>query len=371
MQTVFMAVLSPWVGKLLTERSVRAVMLTGLGLLCLGLVVSSQATSLWHVYLGFGVAVSFGVILLTNLPCNLILANWFVRRRGTALGISQTGITVSGVLLVPLATYLIVQYGWRASFLMFAAVTPVVLGPLIWKLAIRSPEEVGLHPDGAAEPQPSALDPLAASVDWTFARAIRTRDVWLISLIAGPCFMAVAAVVIALPSHGTDIGLTAMQASVAVLVTTSFGALAKPLAGVLADHVSKRLVVALAIGMQVVAMLLLLVADTLLLLCAAGGLFGLGYGGIAPLWSLLLVERFGTASFAKIMGASMPLTMPFNLVGLPVATLVFELTGSYLPAFALMLGGYAIAAVCLWKLRLPAPAVGDTGDARAARSVAD
>ena len=254
-------------------------------------------------------------------------------------------------MLVPLATWLLTTFGWQTSFLVFAVLTPLVLGPLIWRFAIRAPEDVGLTPDGEA---PVALSLAEADpVEWTFARAVRNRDVWRISLIAGPCYMAIAAIVIALPSHGTDLGLSPMHASWTVLVTTLFGAIAKPLAGASADHIPKRLVVTVAVALQVVATLLLLIADDLLMLCLAGALFGLGYGGIAPLWSLLLAERFGVHAFAKVMGASMPLTMPFNLVGLPLTTLVFGMTGSYLPAFAMLLIGYAVSAVCLWLLRLP------------------
>lgn len=350
-QMVLMAVLSPFAVRLLTEHSLRAMMLTGVGLLSLGLVIASQATSVWHLYLGFSIAVGAGVALTSNLPCNMMLANWFTRRRGTALGISQAGITFSGVVLVPLATWLVTTFDWQTSFLVFAVLTPVLLGPLVWKFAIRAPEDVGLNPDGAlvAAPQVST----EGEREWTFARAVRTRDVWLISLIAGPCYMAIAAIVIALPSHGTDLGLSPMHASWTVLVTTLFGAIAKPLAGTAADYLPKRGVVAVAIALQVAATLLLLMADGLLMLCAAGALFGLGYGGIAPLWSLLLADRFGVHAFAKVMGASMPMTMPFNLIGLPLTTLVFGMTGSYLPAFALLLIGYAVSGFSLWMLRLP------------------
>jgi MFS family permease len=352
MQTILMAVLGPLAGRLLSEYSIRGFMVAGVAMISAGLIICSQATSIWHLYLGFGLVVSVGVVFTSNLPCNLMLANWFVRRRGMALGISQAGITVSGVALVPLATFFVVNYGWQTSFVLFAVIAPIILIPLIWKFAIRSPEDVGLHADGDLEPVSLPEQPREPQ-DWSFLQAIRVRDIWLISLVAGPCYMAIAAIVIALPSHGTDIGLTPMQASMTVLVTTLFGAIAKPLAGTLSDYFPKRLVVAIAIAMQVVATVMLLFADTLLTVSAAGALFGLGYGGIAPLWSLLLAERFGLADFAKVMGVAMPLTMPFSLVGLPLTTLVFELTGSYLPAFAALLIGFVLAAVCLWLLRMP------------------
>ncbi|HIG59744.1 MAG TPA: MFS transporter [Gammaproteobacteria bacterium] len=351
MQTVLMAALSPLAGRIVSDYSIRSAMVFGVCMLSAGLIICSQANSLWLLYLGFGVVISVGVVFLGNIPCNLMLANWFVRRRGMALGISQAGITVSGVLLVPLATYLVVNFGWRTSFLVFAVLTPAILLPLIWKFAIRAPQDIGLHPDG--DSQQNIDMHVGQGTHWNFARAIRERDIWLISLIAGPCYMGVAAVVIALPSHGLDLGLSPMQASTAVLVTTLFGTLAKPLAGTVSDYMSKRLVVGIAIVLQLLATGVLLIASDLFMLCLAGALFGLGYGSIAPLWSLLLAERFGLADFAKVMGLAMPLTMPFSLIGLPLTTLIFEMTGSYTPAFAFLFLGYGVSGVCVWLLRLP------------------
>lgn len=351
-QTVLMAVLGPLVGRLIAERGIRGLMIFGTCLMSAGLIICSQATQLWHLYLGFGCVLSPGVILTGNLPCSVILANWFTRRRGTAIGISQFGITISGTVLVPLATYLVQTYGWRESFIVFAVLTPIVLIPLIWRFAISTPEEVGLHPDGDSQPPPvSSIE--GDANEWRILHALATRDVWLISLIAGPCYMAIAAVVLALHSHSTDMGLSAMQASTVVAITTLFGAVAKPLMGTLADYFAKRLVVAVAISLQVIAIVLLLSAKTLVALSIAGAIFGIGYGGIAPLWSLLLAQRFGRAAFARVMGAAMLLTMPFSLIGLPLTTFVFEKTGSYLPAFTVLLFGYAVSAVCLGFLRLP------------------
>jgi MFS family permease len=271
-QTILMAALGPLVGRLVVERSIRLLMMSGTCLISIGLIICSQAQELWHLYVGFGLVLSPGMILTGNMTCSVILANWFARRRGTALGISQFGITISGTVLVPLATYLVLSYGWRASFLTFAVVTPMILLPLIWKFAIKTPEEVGLTPDGEPPLARSAAD-IANSGDWTFGRALRTRDVWLISLIAGPCYMAIAAIVLALPSHGTDLGFSAMQASSVVAITTLLGAFAKPLMGMLADYWPKRLVVASAIVLQVAGVCLLIVADTYVALACAGALF--------------------------------------------------------------------------------------------------
>ncbi len=347
-QSVFVALLSPMAGRFFVRYDIRWLLTLGTASLTAGFLLLSQITALWQLYLLYGGLVGIGMVLLGTIPSNMLLANWFALRRGTAMGISQFGITISATVLVPVVTWLLLAYGWRVSFVVCGIAAAVVLLPAIWLCTVRRPEDVGLHPDGRDTPlAPEAF----AAVDWTFVKAIADRDFWLIALTMGPCFMGIASVVLAMPSHATDLGLTAMQASTVVAVTTFMGALAKPTFGVLADYFNQRMVVASAILLQAAGVAVLLFATDQLSLSAGGFLFGLGYGGMAPLWSVLIAERFGRAAFASAMGAMMPMIMPFNIVGLPLATFIFDTTGTYLPVFYVHLAGYLVALAAIFLLR--------------------
>ncbi len=72
-----------------------------------------------------------------------------------------------------------------------------------------------------------------------------------------------------------------------------------------------------------------------------------------PLWSVLLGAMFGRDGFARVMGVMGPMTLPFTMVGLPLATFIFERTGSYLPAFATFLAFFLVSATALVFLRVP------------------
>ncbi|MEM7078308.1 MAG: MFS transporter [Pseudomonadota bacterium] len=350
-QAIFMALISPYAGKLLAEKSVKVIMIVGVASLALGLVLLSQITALWQLYLLFGVLVGTGMVLLGTIPANMLLANWFTRRRGTAMGISQFGVTISAAILVPTVTWLILTYDWRTAFLVCGIGTAILLLPMVFKFAIRAPEELGLHPDG--DPTPPPMESRGGEL-WNFSRAIRSPDIWLITLIVGPCFMGIASIVLSLPAHITDLGLSPLEASSIVSITTFLGALAKPLFGILADHFNKRIVIVIAIVLQLIGVSILINVESYMGLATAGFFFGLGYGGMAPLWSIMLAMKFGRESFARVMGANMPLLMPFNLAGLPLTNYIFEQTGSYLPAFTMLLAGYVIAVIALFIIDLKA-----------------
>lgn len=353
LQSVVIGLSGPIIGRALAERSIRGLLLTGCVLMSLGFWLLSWATELWHIYVAFGLVVSVGQCLVGSLPSNTLVANWFERNRGTALGISQFGLTISGAVVVPLTTWLVLQGGLSYAFRIYAIAIPLVLVPLILKFAIKTPEEIGEHPDGvspAEVPQQQALD--TVSEDWTVKRALGDRSIWLLALIVGPCFLSIGAVLITLPSYGTDLGLSALQAAGVVSWATLLGAFAKPLFGALADRFNTKFVVTCSILLQALGVCLLLVAENYLTLVLSGLCFGLGYGGMATLWAVLIGELHGRLSFSRVMGAMSPMIMPFNIVGLPFANLVFGWTGSYKPAYAALLFGYAVALTSLWRLPL-------------------
>ncbi|MEQ9452174.1 MAG: MFS transporter [Pseudomonadales bacterium] len=344
-----MAVLSPLAGKWFATLPIRRLLTAGVICLSLGYLSLTQVTAVWQLYLLYGVLIGIGAVLLGVIPCNVLLANWFERRRGTAMGISQFGISISGTLLVPAVTWVLVAYGWQTAFGVSAVVAALVLLPLIGWLVIRTPEEIGLSPDNEA---PLAIEANADTTDWTFWKAVTHRDIWLLTLTIGPCYLGIASVILAMPSHITDMGIDPLDAAAVLGLTTFLAACAKPLFGIVSDFISKKIAAAIAILLQATGVFLLLTADVYLLLLGAGACFGLGYGAMAPLWGLMLAQRFGRHAFAKIMGANQPMLMPFSMLGLPITTFVFETTGSYIPAFTGLLAGYAVALLSIFLFRM-------------------
>ena len=73
-----------------------------------------------------------------------------------------------------------------------------------------------------------------------------------------------------------------------------------------------------------------------------------------PMWTVFIGTLFGRAAFARVMGLMTPLTTPFTLLGFPFASLVFDISGSYVPAFVVVIAGLAFSMAAVAMLRLPA-----------------
>jgi MFS family permease len=88
-------------------------------------------------------------------------------------------------------------------------------------------------------------------------------------------------------------------------------------------------------------------------LLLAGTVFGLGMGGVIPLWGALIGAGFGRQPFGRVMGLMSPVMLPIHVVGIPYAGWIYDRTGSYEIAFLTFIGVYALAMAALLLLRLP------------------
>lgn len=146
-------VASPFIGRVVDRYGARKVISIGALIVGLGFVSLSQASNLWHFYVSYAV-VGVGMAAMGHVPASAIVSNWFKKRRGTAIGIMSSGIGAGGVVLAPLVGgYLIPNFGWRASYLVLAALTWVLVIPLALLVIKTKPADMGLYPDGGQVPE--------------------------------------------------------------------------------------------------------------------------------------------------------------------------------------------------------------------------
>ena len=352
-QIIMSALLGPWLGRAVGERSIRGFMTTGILILAAGLTGVSFSETIWQFYVAFMLLVSVGFALAGPVPNSALIANWFSRKRGSAMGISQFGVTLSGALLIPLFTWLMLTFDWRIALRVFAIGVPTFALPLIWFGIVKTPREISLNPDGDATESEGSQDRVAGEEkEWTLRAAIRSKTVWRLALIMGPGFMGISAVLLSLHSHLTDSGLSAMRASSVIAAMTFAGAIAKPLFGILSDYLSKKWVTFASIVFMFLGVAGIITSSHFTLIMFSAASFGLGYGAQMPLFNILIGTLFGQRSFARMIGIMGPIMLPFNLIGLPMSTWSYESFGSYTPAYAFMLALYILAMISLATFKL-------------------
>jgi MFS family permease len=361
-------VFAPFLGRALDRISIRHLMCLGALLLSAGFFAASQIRYLWQFYVLLTTLLGMGAAMIGALPSTTLVANWFVRRRGTAFGIATVGISMSGLVMAPISTRLIAALGWRGTFVVYGALVLVLVVPAVWLVVVNRPEEMGLRPDGGEPPGRSPdRAPERAARSAPGDKLIRqpaqpagpTRGLlrqsafWAITLAISFNFCGSSSILTHIIPHVTDLGFTGTEAAFVLSTMAGFGVLGKLLFGWLSDRMDKRAALWLATGIQAVGVLLVWKAATYPALLAAGSVFGLGMGGMVPLWGALVGAAFGRHAFGRAMGLMAPFMLPIQIAGVPFTGYVFDRTGSYVIAFGVLMGVYLAAAAALLLLRLP------------------
>ncbi len=371
--------IGPLQGYLTDRWGPRRVMLVGVPLFALGFMALSQVQSpaaYYAVYVGM---LALGGSLGFFQPGSAAVANWFVRRRGFALGLMSCGIGL-GTALVPAVAWLIGQVGWRAAAAIVGGVVLVVGVPLATAVRHR-PEPYGYLPDGdtpsvmpgkvsevsgvsetrsesvAAAPRGVRPEVSGASLEVseptvTAREALRSRHFWVLSVSFGVRVMTTSAVSLHLIPLMTDIGLEPESAALMVTALGLSSIVGRLGLGWLGDRWGQKRAYAFALVMVMIGFVLLANARSPWQVGLFIALYGPSYGGLAALMLSLRGDYFGRRSFATIGGLMSPVMTVGTLAGPVFAGLVFDTTGSYRIALYVFA---ALMVVALALLRLLTP----------------
>jgi len=348
-------IVSPYLGRALDRYSVRAIMVLGLILCAGGLFGLSLATSLWQIGLLFGSLIAVGSHMFGPLATSTLIANWFIRERGRALGVTALGASAGGLIFPFAATRLMEEVGWRGAASTFAVVLLVFAGPL-WALVVNQPEQIGERPDGLHAPDAGTAS--TTQIEDTRPEAepnlFRSSNFWVITSAIGLAFCSASALIAHLVPYVSDRGYDPRAAALVMSAYAGAGAVGRLLAGWLADRVDQRIASWGIFGVMAGSWLGLVLAPSYAGLVVASIGLGLGMGGVMPLWGALTGACFGRAVFGRAMGLMTPLMLPFNLAGAPIAAYAFDRTGSYTLVLSAFLATFLLGAIVISFLRVPA-----------------
>jgi MFS family permease len=343
------AIIAPFIGRALDVYPLKRVMTYGATMMGTGFVLLGFVQTPLQFYLILGFFIGLGAGAMGQLGTAKLVSNWFVLKRGTALGIAATGISASGVIMPAISAWLIGTFGWREGFLTYGIITLVVVVPIVLRFIISSPEEVGLLPDGETniEHLPPSRPPLKTR-DF-----IGAANFWLLVIIIGLLYCIQSATLVHMVPILTDKGLDLVSASFIASATAGFGVAGKLVYGNLVDRWDVRYALWMAIAFQVVGQLFMLFLTGYYGFLIGACLFGFGMGGMVPMQGAIVGVVFGRASFGRVLGALRPPMAFIQVLGVPFAGWMFDVTGSYDPAFMTFLGLYALAALVVLGLKVP------------------
>ena len=342
------AVLAPFIGRALDRFPLRAVIASGAVAMGIGFLLLGIVETPLQFYLVLGVFVGYGAGAMGQLATSKLVSNWFVAKRGTALGIAATGISVSGVVMPAVSAWLVGAYGWRMGFVAYGLITIAIVVPVVLRYVVSKPEDMGLLPDDAETRD--ELPPVRAALETR--EFVTDRNFWALLITVGTLFCISSSTLTHMVPLLTDQGHSLIAASIVASITAVFGIAGKLIYGWLVDRWDPRRALWMGIGFQVVGQLIMLGSESYAMFLFGACFFGFGMGGVVPMQGAVVGAAFGRESFGRVMGAMRPPMAVIHLLGTPFAGWVFDVTGSYDAAFMTFLGMYMFAAVVVLLLRV-------------------
>jgi MFS family permease len=348
--------MSPLIGRMMDRFGPRAVMELGVFLMGGGMLLAPLTTQPWHLYLTIGVLVGGGSVCLGYSGQSLFLPNWFVRKRGLAIGIAFAGVGIGSIIILPWVQLMIERTGWRTACTAMGILVLVALAPINLLLRKR-PQDIGLEPDGDAAPNAASrpvsniVDPAWAAIDWTLARAMRTARFWWIALGYFCGLYIWYAVQVHQTKYLLDIGFNPGVAAFALGLVSLLGIPGQILLGHVSDRLGREAIWAascLGFAICFAALIALAYTPTLLLLyimVAAQG--ALGYG-LTSIMGAVVLEIFEGKQFGSIFGTLMTVALAGGAAGPFVTGILHDIYGSYIVAFTIGIGVSLLSAVAIW-----------------------
>ena len=333
---LLLGAVGPLFGRLADRWGPRRVIVMALILLGLGSIASSFVTKLWHIFLTAGVLMAVGAGGAAMSTGSTVVARWFERRRGIAMGFAAGGMSAGQLIVIPLATMLTLTYGWRSSFLWLGVGLLVLVVPIGAWLIRNTPEERGLRPLGAAGPVQSAAQIAAAQQAGRVgvAEAAQTLPFWLLLATFFVCgYTSNGMILTHFMPHAMDHNFTAMQASAALGVMGGMNIIGTVASGWICDKFGRRGPLATYYFLRGLSLLFLLYVWDVQSLHLWAAIFGLNYISTVPPTTTLTANIYGRFSVGELSGWIFFGHQVGAALGAALAGWIFEWTGSYSGAF--------------------------------------
>jgi len=306
--------------------------LTGLSLL-----ITSQATSSWHLFLSYSLLLSMGTsgTMAAFIP---VISRWFDKKRGIAIGIATSGTGLGTLIIAPTAAYLISSTDWRTAY--------QILGLAVWVIVIsaamllkRDPREISSLPDGVksiASTTDSANNTVDAQlIGHSFRQALKTRQFWFVFgtwLSFATCLSLIMTHVV---PYATDLGISLEKAATVISLIGAFQIISRLAVGRISDITGRKIPGIACALIGICALIWLIWSRELWMFYTFAITFGIAYGGIGVINLSLAGDIFGRRNLGTIMGALEVAFATGSAIGSFLGGYLFDVTESYVIAFAI------------------------------------
>jgi len=359
---------APITGVLVDRFGPKWLVVIGSILVIIGLVWMYFVNSVWTYYIAWGIVVATGFNLGFTIAHDKVLTDWFISKRGLALGVRFMIFGIVGTSALPLVSWLIITQGWRMACLIWAFVILATIPVSLKFIRRHRPEYYGLLPDGASGVSKDEVN-LALMVDrgmeyassfeeneFTLKQALKTSTYWMLVFSWCTFGLIFGSITLHCIPFLTDMGIDPAVAAGLMSLMNFINIPSRFLGGFLSDKMKKDRMQLLMVGaflLQTLAIGVLLLDQSMITIYFFLIVLGLGTGAVTPLGITMRGRYFGRKAYGSIQGTSQLFAAPISILGPVFTGWVYDQTGSYMIAFTVFTLMAAFTAFLMLFLRPP------------------
>jgi MFS family permease len=347
-------------GRLADRFGIVVPLLIGAVALTLGYVAAGSAATLTQFALAHGLLIGVGASA-TFGPLIADISQWFTKRRGIAVAICASGNYFAGAIWPSIVQHGIETIGWRSTHIWIGVFCGVTMLPLAFALRRRASSQSDQSLAAAAHEAGTTATVRREAIGLS-PGALQT-----LLVIAGlACCVAMSMPQVHIVAYCGDLGYGVARGAEMLSLMLGFGIISRLASGLVADRIGGLGTLLIGSALQGLALFLYLGFNGLTSLYVISALFGLFQGGIVPSYAIIIREYFAPQEAGTRLGIVLMATLFGMALGGWMSGAIFDLTGSYLAAFANGLAwNFLNLTIVIWLLmrrsrreRLPAFAAG-------------
>ena len=312
-----------WMGKWTDRVGMMWPTIVGAVAIVVGSFLAARSGDRWSFLAVHAIFLGFfgGGAMFSPMVANV--TRWFDRNRGIAVAAVVSGQGLAGAFFAPVFRWYVEAEGWRATFDAYGWFCLVTLVPLAFVLRPRPPVEPGV-PVSSGVPVTDDSRVLGRS---------QTQAAWMLNFAIIGCCVAMAMPMVHVVAHASDLGHSTTDAAAMLSLLLGCGFVSRLVWGWISDHIGGLPTLVISSVLQASALALFLFVDSLIGLYLVCAYFGLAFAGIVPSYTVVLRRHFPVSQ----MGARIGMVFMFGTIGMAgggyLGGAIFDLGGSYGPAF--------------------------------------
>ncbi len=341
--------LSIILGRLVDKHGPRIIIPCFGTLMGFGYILVSQTESLWHLYIAYGLITGIGSAVI-YVPFVTVVSRWFDEHKGLILGLLISA-TATGMVIQPVAEFLISTYGWRSSY--------IALGTVLSLIMITTGIILKLPPDSDISGNDQAMKKNdrnsvggSESSKLPFTAILQNSSSWILffTYVAGAfCNVMIASHIVL---HGIDFKLPPDKAVYLLTIMGVASILGKIMIGMFSDSLGRKKFIIIMMLQMGMSQALLPFAQNISGLYVFAVIFGFAIGGYVPLIPAIIGDLFGLDNVGSVLGFCIFGASIGASIGPVLAGYIFDVNGSYNVAFLIGSGLSLSAGIAAAKLKI-------------------